>query len=336
MNNDYLRINSQDDDQEIVLSECDVKKSDAKKKEEKPVTVANILFSGKKKKSGEFLIGSLPSFKGGFNVFLAMMLISCVLLFIAIITRQTILFILDSLLTALILPLSIVIVFSDLNGQKNVKTYEMITAFGVGVIAFLAADLVGTNIDSLFDGYKTVSNIINIVLTDLFLFLLCVVYLRITQKNDIFTEILLCVCVYCGYITFWSARGLIQNLFIPMGNEYFSAIPNVITKDKTFTSDFMSGIISKGFYQPLLMIGRAVITSGVASLMSLPFQIERERRRTYNLFILIEIVLHILASEFASTVDFFNVILSAIYIIVSYYCAIKILNYALSKYDLSE
>ena len=70
MNNDYLRLNSKSDDEEIVTSEFDVEQEKVEKPAEKKLTVWSILFYGRKKhgqKSGV----DLPTFKGCFTVFLA-------------------------------------------------------------------------------------------------------------------------------------------------------------------------------------------------------------------------------------------------------------------------
>ena len=88
MNNDYLRLNSKSDDEEIVTSEFDVAQEKVEKPAEKKLTVWSILFYGRKKhgqKSGV----DLPTFKGFFTVFLAISFIAVFLLFIALINKNT-------------------------------------------------------------------------------------------------------------------------------------------------------------------------------------------------------------------------------------------------------
>lgn len=327
MNNDYLRVNSKSDDAEIVDSEFDVAKPEIVP-EKKKVTFMTILFSGKKSRADGISV-DLPSFKGGFTVFLSIALMSLVMLLVAILSKNTTFLIVDTFLISLMFPLSGIVMFSDLNLRKDLKIHEIICAIVVGVFAFIIVYFVENYISSVLRDYSTFANILNAITNDLFFFVLCVVYLRVARKADIFTEILICICIYSGYMMFWTATGLVSELFVAVpGNKTIFAIPSEVSKVNDLGS-YMGIILQKGVYFPFLIYCKAVITAGVASLLTLPFRAAKEKNKTFYLFILIEILLHIL-SDYNPLTPSFKAIVPIICVAASFFCALRILNYALS------
>lgn len=327
MNNDYLRVNSKSDDPEIVDSEFDVEEPKLVP-EKKKVTFMTILFSSKRAMKGGITV-DLPSFKGGFTVFLSVALMSLVILLVAILSKNTTFLIVDTFLISLLFPLSGIVMFNDLNVGKNIKIHEIICAIVSGIFAFMVLYPIENSISSILADYKTLAKILNAVMSDLFFFILCVVYLRLTGKADIFNEILICICIYSGYMMFFTATGLVDELFVAVpGNKTVFAIPYEITKVNDLGS-YMGVILQKGVYYPFLIYCKAIITAGVASLLTLPFREAKEKNKTFYLFILIEILLHIL-SDYNPLTPSFKVILPIICVAASFFCALKILNYALS------
>ena len=176
MNNDYLRVNSKSDDPEIVDSEFDVEEPKLVP-EKKKVTFMTILFSGKRAMKGGITV-DLSSFKGGFTVFLSVALMSLVILLVAILSKNTTFLIVDTFLISLLFPLSGIVMFNDLNVGKKIKIHEIICAIVSGIFAFIVLYPIENSISSILD--KTLANILNAVMNDLFFFVLCVVYLRLT------------------------------------------------------------------------------------------------------------------------------------------------------------
>lgn len=339
MDNDYLRVNSKSDDAEIVTSEFDVKKKQVKTEGPKKLTVMSILFSGRKKHGQNLRSVPLPTFKGSFTAFLALSFLAVFVLFIAIITKTTELFIFDALLIALMIPIASITLFSDLDTRKNVSLTEIICAVVTGVFAYVLINFIDSYIVTALSDYQSIVSIVSIVFSDVFLFIISFFYVKLMKKDDIFAAILICIGIYSGYLVARTTINLITSLCVSVTvvSSDFKAIV-FDGKSNEFgraANSFVKNILSDGIYFPFLSVCWATICAGVIGLTALPFREVREHKVTYTLFLLIQIILHVVSS-FTSTLRFYNVLISSLCFIVSLFCAVRMLNFSLSKSTLSK
>lgn len=337
MDNDYLRVNSKSDDAEIVTSEYDVTKETTKTEEQSKLTVMSILFSGKKKHGRLSSSVQLPTFKGAFTIFIVLSFISVFVLFIALISKTAELFIFDAFLISLLFPIAAITLFNDLNTQKKISVSEMICAVVTGAFAYLLINFVNDYLLELMSDVKTLAEIITLILSDAFLFVLAFVYIKLMKKDDMFATISVCICIYGGYLVMHTAMILMTSLCVNVsviGGEVRAIIFDGNSNEFGRSANaFVKNILSEGLYYPLLVICWATICAGVIGLTALPFREVKEHRVTYALFLLIQIVLHVV-SNFTSTLRFYNVLISSVCLIFSLFCALRMLNYALSKSNL--
>lgn len=339
MDNDYLRLNSKSDDAEIVTSEFDVKKEQVKPETQKKLTVMTILFSGRKKHGQNVRSVPLPTFKGSFTAFLAIAFLAVFVLFIAIITKTTEWFIFDALLIALAIPISSITLFSDLNTRKNVSLTEIICAVVTGVFAYVLIDFIDSYIVEALSDFKSIVSIVSIVFSDVFLFVVSFFYVKLMKKDDIFAAILICIGIYSGYLVASTTVKLITSLCVSVTvvSSDFKAIVFDGKSDEfgRAANAFVKNILSDGIYFPFLSLCWATICAGVIGLTALPFRETRDHRVTYAFFLLIQIVLHVV-SGFTSTLRFYNILISSLCFIVSLFCAVRMLNFSLSKSTLTK
>lgn len=334
MDNDYLRVNSKSDDAEIVTSEYDVTKETVKTEEQSKLTVMSILFSGKRKHGQMSASVQLPTFKGSFTVFIVLSFIAVFILFIALISKKAELFIFDAFLISLLFPLSTITLFNDLNTQKKISISEMVCAVVTGAFAYLLISFVNNYFLELMSDVKTLAEIVALIFSDAFLFVLAFIYIKLIKKDDMFATISVCICIYSGYLILHTAMVLITSLCVNV-SVIAGEIRAIVFDGNTgefgrSANMFVKNILSKGLYYPLLVICWATICAGVIGLTALPFREVKEHRVTYALFLLIQIVLHIV-SNFTSTLRFYNVLISSVCLVFSLFCALRMLNYALSK-----
>lgn len=338
MDNDYLRVNSKSDDEEIVTSEYDITKEEVVVEEQKKLTVMGILFSGRKK-HGKPLSVPLPTFKGSFTVFLIMSFVAVFLLFIALITKTAEYFIIDALIISVLFPISAITLFNDLNTKKNVRLSEIICAVVSGMFAYLLIVFINSYLVSILSDMKAVSTVVTTVFTDAFLFFLAFFYVKLVKKDDMFAAILICVSIYAGYLVMYTADSLIDSLCVSvtvLSGELRAIVFNGDTNEFGRSANaYVRNIVSDGIHYPLLSICWATICAGVIGLTALPFREVKEHKMTYTLFLIIQIVLHII-SNFTSTLRFYNVLISSLCLIFSLFCAVRMLNYALSKTNLLQ
>ncbi len=334
MDNDYLRVNSKSDDKEIVTSEYDVSKEQVVKEEEKKLTVLSILFSGRKKHGQKTRSVRLPTFKDSFTVFLAVAFVAVFVLFIGIITKKAELFIFDSILISLMIPLSSITLFTNLNTRKNVSVVEITCAVITGIFAFIIVNFVNGYIEEIMSGSKMLATVAPIIFTDVFLFLLAYMYVKLMKKDDIFAAILICISIYAGYLVIKTSMNLISSLCVSVSSvsSDFKAIVFDGNSNEfgRAANAYVRNILSDGLYYPLLVICWSTICAGVIGLTALPFKETTEHKVTYALFLLIQIILHMVTS-FTSTLRFYNILVSSLCLISSLFCAIRMLNHSLSK-----
>lgn len=329
MNNDYLRLNSKTDDEEIVTSEFDVEQEKVEKPAEKKLTVWSILFYGRKKhgqKSGV----DLPTFKGCFTVFLAISFIAVFLLFIALINKNTEFLIVDAFILAILFPVSSITLFFDLNTKKNVSITEILSAVIIGVFVYLLAILIRNFLYDLFADYKTIASIITHVMIDAMLFVTAYIYVKLMKKDDIFSAILVCICIYSGYLVMRTSDSLMNSLFVNIDGVkviVFGGDPDAFARAANY---FVGTIFNEGLYFPALTIFWAIICASIIGLTALPFKEVREHGATYLLFLIIQIALHLI-SYYDSTIPSLELLISIMCFIASLFCAVRMLNYALSK-----
>ena len=329
MDNDYLRLNSKSDDEEIVTSEFDVEQENIEKPTEKKLTVWSILFYGRKKhgqKSGV----ALPTFKGCFTVFLAISLIAVFILFIALINKNAEFLVVDAFILAILFPVAAITLFYDLNTKKNVSITEIMSAVIVGVFVYLLAILIRNFLYGLLDDYQTVASIITHVLIDAMLFATAYIYVKLMKKDDIFSAILVCVCIYSGYLVMRTSNSLMNSLYVNVDGVKVIVFGGDTDAFARAANYFVAAIFKEGMYFPALTIFWATICASVIGLTALPFREVREHGATYLLFLMIQIALHLI-SYYDSTIVSLDLLIAIVCFIASLFCAVRMLNYALSK-----
>lgn len=329
MDNDYLRLNSKSDDDEIVTSEFDIEREQIEKPQEKKLTVWSILFYGRKKQGQKSGV-DLPTFKGCFTVFLAISFIAVFILFIALINKNSEFLVVDAFILAILFPVSAIILFYDLNTKKNVSITEIMSAVIVGVFVYLLAILIKNFLYGLLADYKTIASIIKHVLIDAMLFVTAYIYVKLMKKDDIFSAVLVCVCIYAGYLVMRTSNSLMNSLYVNIDGVKVIVFSGDSDAFSRAANCFVGTIIKEGLYFPALTTFWATICASIIGLTALPFREIREHGATYMLFLAIQIVLHLI-SYYDSTIPSLNILIAVMCFTASLFCAVRMLNYALSK-----
>ena len=184
--------------------------------------------------------------------------------------------------------------------------------------------------------YTWLQSILTTAINDTALFLGAILFIKIAKKDNLFDAILLCVCLYAGYMVMNSLDVLINSLFINVeivvGESTFTT-GAIILNDLSFKSiilEFLNTFINDVIFMSLIIGCSAIINGGVIGLNVSPLKDETYNEWSIYLLFIITVILHV-GAIFPSTIILFNVILKTLSAVFLVILAILIINYYLSK-----
>ncbi|MBQ7374300.1 MAG: hypothetical protein IJW64_07070 [Clostridia bacterium] len=341
MNNDYLRVNSKIDEQEIATSEFNNKKKVNTDDVPKKLTLASLLnFSRSKQIKDEMKAENMPNIRNILFIFFIQVFVVIVLILISLLTNDVTVLMFNVAIASMVFPVIMVLFFYNFNKSKNTSIIEVILGIALGLGSYVALEFLQIFFNSLFS-YSWFSEILDVVIRDVCLFIIANVFIKIAKKDSLFDAMLLTVSIYAGYIFANSLDVLINSLFI---NVEVSNGQNVISTGAIILGEESFKYVIKAFvktvcfdvlYMSAVMSSYAVVNGGVIGLNVSPLKDKGYREWSLYLLFLITVVLH-LGATFPSTLWVFNLILKVISIVFSLILSITILNYYLSKIHLSK
>lgn len=338
MNNDYLRVNSKTNDEDIAVGEFKAEVvHNNKKNNNKKVTLLTLLnYSRKNDPSSSMQMINTPNLRSNFNIFITLGFVALVLCFIAFLRSDITMLIFASAISSFVFPIFIIGFCFQLDKTHGVSISEIIFGFLFGIgIYFLI---------SLFDSYANelvyfswIQDLTAVIIRDFILFFSANIFVKIAKKDNMFDALLLVVSLYAGYMFINSLNELIASLFISvqvnLGTETISSTGAILlgeTGFKMVVSSFFSSLLQDVLYISSVTTCCAIVNGGVIGLNVSPIKDEKYKEWSLYLLFLITIILHI-AAIFPTSIKLFEIILRSIGIVFSFILAITILNYYVSK-----
>lgn len=342
MNNDYLRVNSKNDDEDIVVGEYihEIKEETANKQEKKVTLLSLLSFSRKTNVTYTAKTLQTPNIKGVFTVLFIHLAIAFALCFFSALTSNIVLLIFTSAVASLIFPVFITTFAYKLDTTDGVSLIEISIGFIVGTCVYLIFS-VFEPIFIQFIYFDWIQYIVSVIIRDVFLFVVANVFVKLARKDNMFDAILLTVTVYAGYMFISSFSALISNMFLSVqlynGTETVSTGAIILGKEsfKNIFTSFNETLLIQVTFLSVVTSSNAIVNGGVIGLNVSPIKDEKYKEWSLYLLFLLTVVLHI-AAVFPSSIRLFELILKGLSIIFSVILAITILNYYLSKAKFKE
>lgn len=341
MNNDYLRVNSKEDESEIATSEFSNKKAVDETEVPKKLTLATLLnFSRSKQFKEEMRAENMPNIRNISFIFFLHIFVVVVLTLISFLTNDVTVLMFNVAIASLLVPTTMVIFFYNFNKSKNTSIIEVIMGIVLGLSSFVGLNFLDVFFSKLISSVW-LYEILNVVVRDFALFIIANFFIKIAKKDSLFDAMLLTVSLYAGYIFANSLDVLINSLFINVelsnGQNVISTGAIILGEEsfKYVITAFIKTLSIDVLYMSIVTCAYAIVNGGVIGLNVSPIKDERYKEWSFYLLFLITIVLH-LGAKFPSTIWVFNLILKVISIVFSIILAVMILNYYLSKIHLSK
>lgn len=342
MNNDYLRINSKTEDQNIAVSEF---KNEIKNEEVEKPTNLNLftLLSFSKSKSGFHKIKAenLPSFKGLLAILLIYAAATILLTFISFLTSDVTMLLFTAAFASLMFPLFLLLFFYNLNTAKTTNFIEIITGTTLGTSLFVALNLLDVYLDHLIK-YNWFKNMVGIIIRDIVLFISASLFVKIAKKDNLFDALLLSVALYAGYLFTHSLDVMINSLFInadvTVPNQETIVTSVIMLSEEGYKAiilSFLDAFINQVVFTSLIIGCSSIINGGVIGLNVSPLKDDGYREWSLYVLFFITVVLH-LGASFPSSIRTFSILLKASSAIFLAILAIMIINYYLSKIHVNK
>lgn len=332
MNNDYLRVSSKTEDEDIIVSELKNEVKD-EKETEKPINLITLLnFSRNGSGNLDFKTENLPNLRGVLTVLIICAISVIVFSFISFLSYDPTVLLFTAMLASLIFPVFLIVFFFKFNASNRTSFIEIIIGSIIGVSIFIVLNYIERYFNELIY-FKWLQIIIDVILRDVFLFLCVGLFIKIAQKDNLFDVILLAVSVYAGYIFVNSLDEIIKSLFTSVelvGGTNAGAI--ILTEDnfKTIFESFLQTLFNDVIFSSITLGCYAIVNGGVVGLNVSPVKDKKYSGWSLYMLFFITLVLH-LGAIFPSSIALFEIILKALSLIFSVILAIMILNYYLSK-----
>lgn len=338
MNNDYLRVNSKTEDEDIVVSEFKNDSEVVEEEKEKPINLITLLnFSRNGGGSLDLKNGNLPNLRGVLAVLLICAISVVVFSFISFLTYDPTVLLFTAMLASLIFPVFLVVFFFKFNASSRTTFVEIILGSIIGACLFVVLNYIEWHVNGLIY-FKWLQIILDVILRDAFLFVCASLFVKIAKKDNLFDAILLAVAVYAGYVFVNSLDELVKSLFTSVeliGGTSAGAI--ILTEDgfKTIFDSFLQTLLYDVIFSSITLGCYAIVNGGVIGLNVSPVKDEKYSGWSLYMLFFITLVLH-LGAIFPSAIPLFEILLKGLSLIFSIILAIMILNYYLSKIHVTK
>ena len=337
MNNEYLRVNSKTDEQDIAVSEFkNEKKVEAKDSSPTLNLITLLNFSRSKSGISKLKTENLPNFKGLLSILLIHASVACVLTFISFVTSDVTVLLFTAAVVSVMFPLFLLLFFYNLNTSKATSIMEVILGVIIGISLFVFLNLIDVYLKQ-FIKYTWFKSILELVIRDTVLFLGANLFVKIAKKDNLFDALLLSISLYAGYLFAHSLDILINSLFIGadviiQGQQPVST--GVIMLNKVgFTTtilDFINSFVYEVIFISLIIGCTAIINGGVIGLNVSPLKDASYREWSLYVLFIITVILH-LGAIFPSATKTFSIILKCLSAVFLLILTFMIINYYLSK-----
>ncbi|MBO4323339.1 MAG: hypothetical protein J5836_01630, partial [Clostridia bacterium] len=183
MNNEYLRVNSKDE-QEGIVEGVYTAKAESKPERDDSSTLYS-LFRHKKGKAID-LQGSLPGISKAFWTFLIFTFVAVFLTLVAFFTKSADALAVVAIIASLALPIFAIAVFYELNASKNVSYIEILGGVAIGVAYFFIEKILTNYLTPLTFNHQWIEKFLFVPVFDLGLILISYFYVKCLKKVNLF------------------------------------------------------------------------------------------------------------------------------------------------------
>ncbi len=341
MNNDYLRVNSKDEEEGICTDTFEAKEETVVEEKKSKHMLFSVL--GIHRKGGMLSENmKVPDIRDAFPVLLIAVFLNLFLFFVAQMTSNTMLLLVMSLTSSLILPLFTVYFVYGLNVMKNVSYVRIFGGFAIGLILYVLLDIVKEYCAELLFDETWILWFFNHLLDDIALFFGAMLYVKFSKRDNIFAIVLLVTSVYGGFGAAKSMEGQIGQLMtvITFGGTGSNSQPAsaILFSDyyfRKYSAGFFSSVAYYSVFLSFMTFFQSIICGGIVALTSSPVRADRGKESSVYLLLLLCCVMNLMVS-FNSTILFFGFILKAVAFLVCAIVFLKMFNYLLSRANFSE
>lgn len=334
MNNDYLRVNSKDDEPDIVSGEFSAKakqQKQASSREEK-VTLWSLLNA---KRDPSLKLGfSTTDVKSLWAVFLIITAFTLLMYLVSVVSSSIIFLFLEAFVTSFGMPICLVVFFFELNVMRNVRVGEICAGVAIGALYFCISKLCKVSVESLSSYTNVFPSLLLNSVDDLLLFFISLAYAKLSKKDCIFGIVLVVVCIYSGYIITDTFTKLVDGMFIVVNDPVTSRLMRAVIDDptafKSIFKNFFSTLMYEGVLMTYLTCMWAIITGALISVMAAPLKNNAYGDTSVYAILLLTIVMHAAVSvQYA--VKYLSILITVAVIVLSTILALKLLNYCITR-----
>ncbi|MBR1677057.1 MAG: hypothetical protein IJ706_07110 [Clostridia bacterium] len=331
MNNDFLRINSEEKDEDIAVGEYYVGKEEiGERKKKKSVTVFSMLKTIRAAKKSGNLSDTLkiPDTRGIFSAFLIFSVCDLVLIFTALIARNTSFLFFASVAFSFLFPIFSIMFFYMFNTRRNVGMGEIAGAAMAGLLVYVILKLFYDLMPKLFEIRAWAKDLISSATIDILLFFIAKFFVKMCKKDDMFSAMLLTICVFAGFAFIRSADSLFSvllNVKAEIKSGYFVNGKSVFDVG---LENYLLNLLFETIYLNLMYFAWSVICGALNGITVSPVKPKGHEGSSVYLLLVLFMVLHAMVA-FTPAILFFNIFLDVISFIVSFIVAYNVLNYAL-------
>lgn len=335
MNNDNLRLNSKDADDGIAVEEFNAEKP--KKANDDDLQKGLTIFSLFKPDEARILGWDKGKTRSLVSIFTITLLFAVVLFAIAAIACSIVALISACFVTAVVLPLCLIVFFYELNNMSNVGVFELVIGTLVGVSYNILISLIRRSLETVFpSGYsEVVCSALYTAVTDVLLFGVAYLCAFIFKKDCAFGTILIVVTVIGGFSVSDTVTSLIKGLFIEL--PAYDVGQALVSAPKYFYrsfNDFVPILINEGLIMTVLMGIWSVVCGTIISAMLAPVKV-KAYGNVYIFGTLILIVAMHVGVELKYVYSPLTVLIYFFVILFSFILSIKFLNDAVSVTNFS-
>lgn len=332
MNNDYLRLNSKEEDEDVVEGgfASQTEKIAEEKSREPQVTFFSLFGND----GGRAFGWNKNKTRGVLTLFLGSLLFSSALFLLASLTKSVVALIAGASLMAVSVPLSSVVFFYGFNNMKNVGIFEISIGAFIGAAYFVVVELCSVRIDAVTStGYMS-ENLKITLLTigeDIVLYAIAILCAKLFKKDCVFGTMLIVVSIFGGYSVADTITKLVNGLFIDIsvyGGTMSAIVADSSMIDKTLRA-FFPALIKEGIVITVLMCLWSIVCGALVSVLLSPVRVKDHGNiSVYSTFAAV-IAMHI-AVEVKYSYGPLAMLVYIAVIAVSAVLAVRLLNYSVS------
>lgn len=337
MNNDFLRVNSKQDEEGLVdrqmgTSDCSsTPNGDNKQK----ITLLTLLRRRDRSYAQDL---AMPEIKGLFSIFAVFMSFMLLMYFTSIVSSSIPFLLLAIFVTSFALPLCTILFFFKLNTMQNVKLGEICMGVAIGALYFCIYQICHNALKTGLIFTNVVLNILPTIVSDFLLFFIAFAFAKFSKKDCIFGTSLLVVSVYAGYIVSYLFTELSSGIFVTLRTEAHTEVSAILIGEEyfiTMLTSFIPVLLKQGFLIATLMCLWAAISGVLVSVIVSPVKNNSYSDVSVYSILIATIFMHVLATVNYATLGLGYVVIFSI-LVITVLVFVKLLNYSLLRTNFSN